>query len=148
MQLVAALPECNTLVHGDFHTNNVFMMNGEPLLIDMDRVSRGHPIIELSDLYYFYDILGEDDPPVVADFMGFSYETSKQFFDFFLRRYLETDDEDRLREVKDKALLLCCTRMIRKVRKSGASSPESRAIIDRCLARIDDLTGRLDTLEF
>ncbi|MDO4806301.1 MAG: HD domain-containing protein [Coriobacteriales bacterium] len=53
MQLVGALPECDTLVHGDFHTNNVFMMKDEPLLIDMDRVSRGHPIIELSDLYYW-----------------------------------------------------------------------------------------------
>jgi uncharacterized protein (TIGR02172 family) len=146
--LVNALPEGRTLVHGDFHTNNVFMMNGEPLLIDMDRVSRGHPIIELSDLYYFYKVLGEDDPSVVSNFMGFSYETANRFFDYFLRDYLGTDDEDRLREVTDKAMLLCCTRMIRKVRRSGATSAESRAIIDRCLQRIDELTKRLDTLEF
>jgi uncharacterized protein (TIGR02172 family) len=148
MALVNALPEGRTLVHGDFHTNNVFMMNGEPLLIDMDRVSRGHPIIELSDLYYFYKVLGEDDPSVVSNFMGFSYETANRFFDYFLRDYLGTDDEDRLREVMDKAMLLCCTRMIRKVRRSGATSAESRAIIDRCLQRIDELTKRLDTLEF
>ena len=148
MQLVASLPACNTLVHGDFHTNNVFMMNDEPLLIDMDRISHGHPIIELSDLYYFYVILGEDDPSVVSEFMGFSYETAVQFFEYFLKHYLNTDDEDRLREVKDKAMLLCCTRMIRKVRRSGSTSTEARVIIDRCLARIDELTGRLDTLEF
>jgi uncharacterized protein (TIGR02172 family) len=148
MALVNALPEGRTLVHGDFHTNNVFMMNGEPLLIDMDRVSRGHPIIELSDLYYFYVVLGEDDPSVVSKFMGFSYETANRFFDSFLRCYLGTDDEDRLREVTDKAMLLCCTRMIRKVRRSGATSAESRAIIDRCLQRIDELTKRLDTPEF
>jgi aminoglycoside phosphotransferase (APT) family kinase protein len=148
MALVNALPEGRTLVRGDFHTNNVFMMNGEPLLIDMDRVSRGHPIIELSDLYYFYKVLGEDDPSVVSNFMGFSYETANRFFDYFLRDYLGTDDEDRLREVTDKAMLLCCTRMIRKVRRSGATSAESRAIIDRCLQRIDELTKRLDTLEF
>ena len=34
-------------------------------LIDMDRVSRGHPVIEISDLNYFYVVLGEDDPAVV-----------------------------------------------------------------------------------
>jgi aminoglycoside phosphotransferase (APT) family kinase protein len=106
-------------VHGDFHTNNVFIMNDEPLLIDMDRVSRGHPIIEISDLYYFYVVLGEDDPSVIENFMGFSYETSKKFFDFFLRDYLGTDDENRLNEVIEKATLLCCTRLIRKLRRSG-----------------------------
>ena len=148
MKLVGALPPCNTLVHGDFHTNNVFMMKNEPLLIDMDRVSRGHPIVEISDLYYFYVVLGEDDPSVVENFMGFSYETSKQFFDYFIRDYLGTDDEDRIREVIDKATLLCCTRMIRKTRRSGSSSPEDKAIIQRCLKKIEDLTNRLDTLEF
>ena len=148
MKLVGDLPDCNTLVHGDFHTNNVFIMGDEPLLIDMDRVSRGHPIVEISDLYYFYVILGEDNPSIVEDFMGFSYETSKRFFDCFLREYLGTDDEDKLSEVKDKAMVLCCTRLIRKVRRSGSSSEELRAIIDRCLARIDELTRKLDTLEF
>ncbi|MBQ9004217.1 MAG: HD domain-containing protein [Eggerthellaceae bacterium] len=148
MRLVNALPECNTLVHGDFHTSNVFMFEDEPLLIDMDRISRGHPIIELADLYYFYVILGEDDPSVVSDFMGFPYETANQFFDCFLRHYLETDDEARIGDVKDKAMILCCTRMIRKVRKGGVTSSEARTVIERCLERIDDLTAKLDTLEF
>ena len=53
MKLIDALPQTNTLIHGDFHTGNVFLQKGEPLLIDMDRVSRGYPIIEISDLYYF-----------------------------------------------------------------------------------------------
>ncbi|MDO4807387.1 MAG: HD domain-containing protein [Coriobacteriales bacterium] len=148
MRLVGSLPAANTLIHGDFHTNNVFMMKGEPLLIDMDRVSRGHPIVELADLYYFYVVLGQDDPSIVENFMGFSYETSKRLWDTFLRCYLATDDEARLAEVTDKASLLCQTRMIRKVRRSGTRSNEGRAIIDRCLARIDELTRRLETLEF
>ena len=79
-KLIEDIPPVNTLVHGDFHTGNVFLQNGEPLLIDMDRVSIGHPIVEISDLYYFYIILGEDDPSVVEKFMGFSYDTAKQFF--------------------------------------------------------------------
>ena len=40
MQLIDSLPDVDTLVHGDFHTGNVFMQKGEPLLIDMDRVSK------------------------------------------------------------------------------------------------------------
>ena len=146
--LVEALPPSNTLTHGDFHTNNVFMQNGEPILIDMDRVSRGHPIFELSDLYYFYVTLGEDDPAVVEKFMGFSYKTACRFFDLFLRRYLGTEDEERLQEVTEKASLLCYTRLIRKLRKKREPSEADRPIIDRCVKRIGELTAKLDTLAF
>ncbi len=147
-KLVASLPVTNTLVHGDFHTGNVFLQNGEPLLIDMDRISRGHPIAEISDLYYFYVGLGEDDPSVVENFMGFSYQTSRDFFDLFLRRYLGSDDESRLNEVTEKASLLSCTRTIRRLFKKRERSEGDRAVIERCLKRIAELTGKYDTLSF
>ena len=103
---------------------------------------------ELSDLYYFYEILGEDDPAVIEDFMGFSYETSKQFFDIFLRKYLDTDDNARLSEVREKAAFICYIRMINKIHKKTEISAEERAIIDRNLARIAELADKLDTLDF
>jgi uncharacterized protein (TIGR02172 family) len=146
--LLKALPPATTLVHGDFHTGNVFLQDGEPLLIDMDRISRGNPIAELSDLYYFYVMLGEDDPSVVEDFMGFSYETSKQFFDSFLRYYLGTDDEDKLREVTEKASLIGCSRMIRKIRKKKDLSLDDKRMIVPYVERLADLVNRYDTLEF
>ncbi len=148
MKLIDALPETSTLIHGDFHTGNVFLQKGEPLLIDMDRVSRGHPIIEISDLYYFYVVLGEDDPAVIEKFMGFSYETAKRFFRAFLKRYLETEDENRLREVTEKASVVAYTRLIRKLRKHGTVSEANKIIIDRCINTIAGLTEKLDTLAF
>jgi len=114
----------------------------------MDRVSMGHAIVDISDLYYFYVMLGEDDPSVVENFMGFSYATAQRLFDTFLRTYLDTDDEERLAEVTDKAMLIGCTRMIRKVRKNGSPTAEGRKIIKRCLRNIDELTQRIDTLVF
>ena len=147
-KLLDTISVADTLTHGDFHTNNVFLMNDEPLLIDLDRLSSGHPMIEVSDLYYFYNILGEDDPAVVADFMGFSYETAKQFFEVFLRKYLGTDDEKRLNDVKQKAAFLCYVRMVNKIHKKTEISAEERAIIDRNLARIAELADKLDTLDF
>ncbi len=148
MKLINALPVTDTLIHGDFHTGNVFLQQGEPLLIDMDRVSRGHPIIELSDLYYFYVVLGEDDPSVVEKFMGFPYRTACDFFSLFLRYYLDTEDENKLREVKEKASLLCYTRMIRKLRKGNELSEKDRKLIDKYMIRLKELTDKLDTLTF
>ena len=146
--LLNALPRTNTLLHGDFHTGNVFLQRGEALLIDMDRLATGHPILELSDLYYFYVLLGEDDPGVVERFMGFSYDTAKAFFRFFLKHYLETEDEDRLNTVSDKASLIGLSRLIRKIRKQSNPSEADKRIVCRCTERIAELTDRLDSLSF
>ena len=148
VELIDRLPVPNTLIHGDFHTGNVFLQRDEPLLIDMDRVSVCHPIWELSGMYYFYVVLGEDDPSVVENFMGFSYDTSRRFYDRFLKSYLDTEDEDRLREVTEKADILCCARMIRRLRKKGTPSGEDRRLIDKYLSRLSKLTAKYDTLAF
>ena len=147
-KLLNALPPASHLVHGDFHTNNVFIFNGEPLLIDMDRLSAGHPIAEISDLYYFYVVLGEDVPSVVEEFMGFSYEMAKEFFHLFLIHYLGTEDEDRIREVTEKASLLAYSRKIRMIRKKGSISEHDGKRIELCLKKISALAEKLDTLEF
>ena len=148
VKLIDALPQTGTLIHGDFHTGNVFLQKGEPLLIDMDRVAKGHPIIEISDLFYFYVVLGEDDPSVVEKFMGFSYQTARQFFRAFLMSYLETADESRLRDVTEKASVIAYSRLIRKLRKHRDVSEADKKNIDRCISIISGLTEKLDTLAF
>ncbi|MBR6229215.1 MAG: HD domain-containing protein [Eubacterium sp.] len=148
MELIDALPNTGTLVHGDFHTGNVFLQNGDPLLIDMDRLSTGHPIAEISDLYYFYVVLGEEDPSVVEKFMGFSYRTAKAFWEYFLKYYLDTDDRDRLQDVTDKAALLCYVRMINKLHKNVDIPEEDQVLIRKYLEKTVTLADKLDTLSF
>lgn len=147
-KLVSALPVSTHLVHGDFHTNNIFLLNGEPLLIDMDRIAKGHPIMEIGDLYYFYVVLGEDDPKVVEDFMGYSYQTAKAFFRSFMVKYLGTEDTDRIREVVQKASILSYSRKARKLRDKSPQTRQDREKIRQCLVRIKELTDQVDSLEF
>ena len=146
MKLIDTLPARNTLIHGDFHTGNVFLQGGEPLLIDMDRLSKGNPMAEISSLYYFYVVLGEHDPSVLESFMGYSCETARQFFDCFLKTYLDTEDEKRLREVTEKASLLAFTRMIHRIHKRSVLSETEKALIRDYTARIAELAEKLDTL--
>ena len=101
-----------------------------------------------SDLYYFYVILGEDDPAVVERFMGFSYDTACRFMCLFLKHYLETDDEDRLNEVMEKASLIGYSRLIRKIRKQRKPSDADHRLVKWCVERISDLTDSLDDLTF
>lgn len=146
--LLATLPETGTLLHGDFHTGNVFLQRSEPLLIDMDRLAVGHPIIELSDLYYFYVILGEEAPAVVEKFMGFSYDTARYFMRLFLKNYLGAEDEEQLREVERKVSVIGYSRLIRKIRKKRKTVESDHLLIRQCIERITTLTDRLDSLAF
>ena len=147
MALFDALPPSDTLLHGDFHTGNVFVQKGDPLLIDMDRISTGNPIVEISDLYYFYVVLGMEDPSVIEKFMGFSYQTAIEFFDSFLKYYMNTEDKQKLEEAKEKASLLCYSRMIRKLRKSGTPSEKDKALIKTYTEKLKVLAAKLSTLE-
>ena len=44
--LVESIPERSTLIHGDYHPNNIMLQNDELILIDMGDVSYGHPIFD------------------------------------------------------------------------------------------------------
>lgn len=146
LKLIGTLPVPSTLVHGDFHTGNVFMQNGEALLIDMDRVSRGAPLFEIAGLHHFYVALGEDDPKVVEKFMGFSYETAKRFFETFIKVYYGTEDESVLSEIRDKAAFISYLRMMRKLHKHVDMSEKEKSIAKTYMKRLEELLGRLDTL--
>ena len=145
--LLDALPASDTLLHGDFHTGNVFLQNGDPLLIDMDRLAKGPAIIELSDLCYFYNVLGEEGPEIVEHFMKFSYETACRFFRLFLKYYLKTEDENKLDEVTEKASLIAYSRLIRRLHKKRKLFDADKALIDRCADKIAGLTDKLNSLE-
>lgn len=143
--LVDQLPD-SAVIHGDFHTGNVMSHMGEYMLIDMNRISISHPIIELSSMYMFYIGFGELDANVVEDYMGFSYDTSKAFFYSFMRHYLGTDNID---DVVDRAALLAYVRLLRRCYKKGRTlSDKNAAAAFYYMNRIHALLDTVDSLEF
>ena len=40
------MPDCSTLIHGDYHANNILVADDELIMIDMGDVSVGHPIFD------------------------------------------------------------------------------------------------------
>lgn len=142
--LLEAVPEITNMLHCDFHTNNVLMQSDEAILIDMDTLSHGHPIFELAIIFFTYVGFDEISPGNVKSFTGIDAETGKRFFDRFIRLYLETEDDERINEVCDKARLLSLVRIIRHVSRRGGS----REIIDKCVPMIRELAERIDSLEF
>ena len=145
--LIAAVPKRNTLMHGDYHTNNIMVQNGEPLLIDMDTLCMGHPVFELGSMFNAFVGYSELDHQNMMDFFGYSFETAGKFWALALKMYLGTEDEAVCRSVAEKAMVIGYTRMLRRAirRPNEADSP---AKIARCKEMIEVLLSKVDTLLF
>ena len=145
--LIEAVPKQNTMMHGDYHTNNIMVQNGEPLLIDMDTLCMGHPVFELGSMFNAFIGYSELDHQVTVNFYGYSHETAEKFWDMALKAYLGTEDEAVCRSVAEKAMIVGYTRMLRRAirRPEEADSP---AKIARCKEMLAYLLDKVDTLIF
>ena len=145
--LIEAVPKCNNLLHGDYHTNNIMVQNGEPILIDMDTLCMGHPVFELGSMFNAFVGYSELDHQNMMDFFGYSFETAGQFWNMVLNMYLGTNDETLSQSVADKAMVIGYTRMLRRAlrRPNDADSP---AKIARCKEMLEILLNKVDTLIF
>ena len=145
--LIEAVPKQNTLMHGDYHTNNIMVQNGEPLLIDMDTLCMGHPVFELGSMFNAFVGYSELDHQNMMDFFGYSFETAGRFWKTALKMYLGTEDEAVCQSVAEKAMVIGYTRMLRRAirRPEEADSPAKSA---RCKEMLAVLLDKVDTLAF
>ena len=145
--LIEAVPKQNTLMHGDYHTNNIMVQNGEPLLIDMDTLCMGHPVFELGSMFNAFVGYSELNHQNMIDFFGYSFETAGKFWNMALEMYLGTDDVATRQSVADKAMIIGYTRMLRRAirRPNEADSP---AKIARCKEMLAILLEKVDSLTF
>lgn len=145
--LVEAVPKQNTLMHGDYHTNNIMVQNGEPLLIDMDTLCMGHPVFELGSMFNAFIGYSELDHQVTMDFFGYTHESAEKFWDMSLKMYLGTEDDEVCRSVAEKAMIIGYTRMLRRAIRRPEEA-DSSAKIARCKEMLVYLLNKIDTLIF
>ncbi len=148
-RLIEETPDTSTMLHCDFHTNNVMNQNGETLLIDMDTLSHGHPVFELANMYITYVGFGEHDPSMVEKFLKLPYDTAKYIWDRSIALYLGTEDKEKIAVVENKAKLIAYLRLARHFARRGDSINEKeRETIKYAAGRIRELIDGIDTLDF
>lgn len=147
--LIEGVPQDDHMLHGDYHTKNLELQNGEVLLIDMDTLAVGHPIFELGFIYGSFVGFSEVDHEVIRRFQGFDHETGIRFWRKSLAAYLGTDDEEKIREVENKARVIAYIRLIRRsIRRGKADTEEGRAEISFWKQELLSLLEKTDTLLF
>lgn len=146
LKLVDQMPTTHHLIHGDYHTSNAFMHKSEAVLIDMDRISMGDPVIELGDLYLYYAASSDSDPNAKDPYLGIPVSLCKKFYKSFLKHYVQTDDERIIQNISDQAKLLGNIRLMNRLRKAGSLSPEARKQMQGILLETSELVDQIGEL--
>ena len=145
-KLVEAVPERHTMLHGDYHTNNIMVRDGEALLIDMDTLCMGHPIFELGSMFNAFVGFSELDHSVTMGFLGITHELAGEFWRRALALYLDTEDKARLDEVENKAKLVGYMRLLRRTIRR--SEPNRDQLIAFYKSQLEALIPTIDKLTF
>ena len=140
-----AVPQTEHLIHGDYHTKNVMIQGDELIMIDMDTLAVGNPVFEFAPIYLAYKSFGELDQARVVDFIGMPWDTAQYFRRETFRRYLGTEDEEKIKEAENKALLIGHVRMLQRTIKRF---PDNTAQIELSKKYIAELLEKTDSLAF
>lgn len=84
-----AIPESDTVVHGDYHPKNIMIQNGELVLIDMADLTTGHPLYDLGSMALTHHLPRDARIEMIT---GMKAEAVRQLWQLFLANYLGTDD--------------------------------------------------------
>lgn len=147
LQLVRQIPECDTMLHGDYHVKNIMMQDGEVLLIDMDTLCVGHPIFELAAMYLAYEGYGICDHAGIEKFLGLPYDMAQSFWNKSLRRYLNTSEEE-VEKILQKAKLIGYARMMRRTIRRSGNTEAGKQLVEESRSRLLELLPKIDNLYY
>lgn len=134
-QLIESIPESMTFVHGDCHFKNIMVQGEDLLLIDMDTLSRGHPIFELAAIRAPYIAFDEDDPGNTEKFLGVPKEFAAKLYNDVIENYLGKKDQS----LKDKIAIVCYIHMVWWNR---INEPENMERLNGCKERLMTLLDK------
>ncbi|MCQ2436094.1 MAG: phosphotransferase [Clostridia bacterium] len=140
--MVEAIPYDDHMLHGDYHTKNIMLQNGEVILIDMDTLAVGHPVLELASMYNAYIGFHLNNPEGVKDFLGIDHMTAIRLWKKTLELYYGSTDEAYLADKENKAAVVGLVRLLRRTIRRG-NEPE---LVKTFTDKLCDLVNKVDSL--
>ena len=140
-QVLDTVPDCNTLLHADFHLKNIMICGDELMLIDMDTLCTGDPIFELATVYNSYREFPSIDP-AAALFLGTDLKSAGRICDRTFELYLEGTKSSSIQDAINTARLLGCIRIIDFMGRH-ADHPKSRQCIEHCFRDVEMILNNM-----
>lgn len=98
-KIVDSVPDRDTLIHGDYHANNILISDGKLTLIDMGDVSVGHPIFDFLATAATQVNLVLLNPEYAQMHTGMSVEMITKLWRYLIDRYFAdktSEERDRI----------------------------------------------------
>lgn len=95
LDFLDSFPGGKTVLHGDFHENNIMVREGEFILLDLDSLCIGSPVFEFQQSFTTYR---NEIPEEWKKKLRYSDEEAKDFIRAFLGSYFETEDVEILEQ--------------------------------------------------
>lgn len=146
-KMIIDIPDKNTIIHGDFHIKNIMHLENENLLIDMETVSIGHPILELACSYCIYEGFECLDPKNPEKFLGIPQEKCRKFIDLTFDYYFDELEKEEVNEIKDMVKIICYTRLLRRQLKHFGEE-KAKDSIEFCKNYLIENVPKIDKLYF
>ena len=126
-----AIPDGNTVVHGDFHPRNVMLQGTELVLIDMADLTVGHPLYDLGSMGVTHHVTRDAR---IENITNMKASEVRKLWRLFLENYLETTDENVIGLAMKKASVVA----MMKIASTVAFSPEAKRpeVIETLLAMV------------
>ena len=98
IDIIDAMADKKTIVHGDLHPGNIMIHNGELMLVDMGEATRGVPIYDIASIYR--DLLSgpKTQPDISRVTVGMEPEMSLDVGSRFMKMYSGAQDEQQLQQ--------------------------------------------------
>lgn len=148
-RLVDSIPERDTLIHGDYHANNIMVMDGELLMIDMGDVSCGHPAFDFLATAATQANLPELDPSFAEAHTRMPVATITRLWDHLLVNYFNAKRPEEVARIDQQVRLLSKLK-VALAPVVGRGLPEELILSSvndarqNLLPRVGELVGAID----
>ena len=103
--VVDSVPDRDTLIHGDYHANNILVADDELIMIDMGDVSVGHPIFDFLATAATQANLVVLNPAYAEVHTGMPVETIKRLWNYLLEHYFADKDAGEVERIDQQVRL-------------------------------------------
>ena len=144
---IDAMPVDDHVIHGDIQMKNIMMVDGEPMLIDMDTLMAGNSIFDFGALWVTYKLFPEDEPGNSMRFLGISDETADFIARETFNRYYSDLSEAEKEDVFNKMEIVARIRFIYLLITGAGIDEEIEAKRKkRTTERLNELVAKVDRL--
>ena len=149
LRLLESIPDRNTLIHGDYHPNNIMVKDGELIMIDLGDFSIGHPVFDFLATAATQANLVELSPEYAEIHTKMKAERIRRGWSTLLDQYFSDRTPQQRWEIDAQIRLLsklkvACAPAVAKGISDRLMEASVNDVKENLIPRIDELIGVID----